>query len=412
MSSASRSSSPSYSSIPPPNAGAKAIGKRPRMSRFLRILVTATTIVQIPFVVAIAEALHRFAGVGRGVAFGIGGIAGVLAVFGFVGRAKHVMNDEPRAWWRSFLVDLPYYVHWCACLFTVVPSLLYVIVEPLVALASGRPVSIEPGFFLWLHAIGLVVCAYGVTLRRWFFVKRRVEIPIEGLDKSLDGYTIAQLSDLHIGAYTPLWWGRRWALAANEENVDLAVVTGDMVTSGVAFHEDIATLVGELRAKDGTYVVMGNHDYFGEGEPLVTLLRDRGVHVLRNEGRVMDRDGARYFLAGVDDTWTKRANLEAALAERPEGMPTILLQHDPDHFPHAAKRNVDLVLSGHTHGGQVAMPFLARHLNFSKLAHHFHIGVYAKGRSTLYVHPGLGTTGPPFRLGVAPEVVLLTLRAR
>jgi predicted MPP superfamily phosphohydrolase len=125
----------------------------------------------------------------------------------------------------------------------------------------------------------------------------------------------------------------------------------------------------------------------------------------------MDRDGARFYLAGVDDTWTKRANLDAALEERPEGMPTVLLQHDPDRFPHAVKRNVDLVLSGHTHGGQVAVPFLARYINASKLAHHFHVGMYTKDTSTLYVHPGLGTTGPPFRLGVAPELVLLRLRA-
>ena len=125
----------------------------------------------------------------------------------------------------------------------------------------------------------------------------------------------------------------------------------------------------------------------------------------------MDRDGAKFFLAGVDDTWTKRANLEMALSTRPDGMPTVLLQHDPDHFPRAVKRDVSLVLSGHTHGGQVAMPFLARYINASKLAHHFHVGIYTKGESTLYVHPGLGTTGPPFRLGAAPAIVYLKLRA-
>ena len=92
-------------------------------------------------------------------------------------------------------------------------------------------------------------------------------------------------------------------------------------------------------------------------------------------------------------------------------MTTVLLAHDPDRFPQAAKKGVDLTLSGHTHGGQIAVPFIARHINASKLAHRFHLGVYKDGDATLYVHPGLGTTGPPIRLGVAPAVVVLRLRA-
>jgi predicted MPP superfamily phosphohydrolase len=255
------------------------------------------------------------------------------------------------------------------------------------------------------------VCGYGVLVRRRWFVTRRVDIPIAGLDKRLDGYKIVQLSDLHIGALTPPSWGARWVRRANEENADAVVVTGDMVTSGIAYHDDIGKLVGGLRGKDGVFVSMGNHDYFGEGEPLVTRIVENGARVLRNEGLEVERDGARLYLAAVDDTWTRRANLERALEGRPEGMPTVLLAHDPDRFPQYVKKNVDLVLAGHTHGGQIAVPFLARHVNASKLAHHYHLGVYKEGKATLYVHPGLGTTGPPIRLGVAPAIVVLTLRA-
>jgi hypothetical protein len=100
-----------------------------------------------------------------------------------------------------------------------------------------------------------------------------------------------------------------------------------------------------------------------------------------------------------------------ALAERPEGMRSILLAHDPERFRPASKMGVDLVLSGHTHGGQVGFPFFARWVNFSRLAHHYNLGIYKRGKSTLYVHPGLGVTGPPIRLGIAPAVVILTLRA-
>lgn len=265
---------------------------------------------------------------------------------------------------------------------------------------------------MWTYALGLVVCGYGVTLRRWWFYTKRVEIPIAGLDPHLDGYTLAQLSDLHIGTFTPLWWAKRWSRVTNALGVDAVVITGDMVTSGTSFHRDIASFVGELRAKDGVFVSMGNHDYFGEGEPLVSLLREQGAKVLRNEGVVLERGGGKLYLAGIDDTWTKRADMNAALERRPSGVPTVLLAHDPERFPEAAKNRVELTLAGHTHGGQIAFPFLARHINASKLAHHFHLGVYRDGDSVLYVHPGLGTTGPPMRLGVAPAIVVFTLRAR
>lgn len=408
--SASRSSAPPLSSVPPPNnAGARAIGKRPRMSRFLRFLVTITSVVHLPFVVGAAEAMRRVGGAPL-VAWPVAAALGVLGVLAFLFVARGVMHDTHRPASRVFLVDVPYYVHWCACVFCLIPSVVYLVFEPIVDAIRGAPVGPSAGFFMWTYATGLVVCGYGVTFRRWFFQTKHVDVHVMDLDPKLDGYTIAHLSDLHIGALTPAWWGRRWVRAANAANADLVVVTGDMVTSGVEFHEDIAKLVGELRAKDGTFVIMGNHDYFGEGEPLITLLIRHGARVLRNDGVVLDRDGARLFLAGIDDTWTRRANLDRALEGRPAGVPTVLLAHDPDRFPQAVKKKVDVVLSGHTHGGQIAVPFLARSINASKLAHHYHLGAYRDGDSTLYVHPGLGTTGPPIRLGVAPAVVLLRLR--
>jgi predicted MPP superfamily phosphohydrolase len=250
-----------------------------------------------------------------------------------------------------------------------------------------------------------------VLVRRRWFVVEEIEIPLDGLDPAFDGFRIAHLSDLHIGMTTPRAWGERWTRAANAREPDLTVVTGDMVTSGTDFHTDIADVIGTLRAKHGVFVSMGNHDYFGEGEPLISLIGERGARVLRNDGVVIEKSGKRIFLAAIDDTWTKRDDLDRAMRDRPEGVTTVLLAHDPDKFPAAAKEGVELTLSGHTHGGQIGMPFLARFINLSRMTHHFHSGVYKKGRSTLYVHPGLGTTGPPMRLGVAPAVVMITLRA-
>lgn len=380
------------------------------MSRFRLFLLAITALCHLPFVVAVAEGSRRL-GASTLVASTTAILAGAIGLWLFLGRVEKIANDAPRPFASTFFVDVPYFVHWSACVFCLVPSLAYLIGEPVVDALRSAKIGPSAGFFMWTYAIGFVVCFYGVTLRRWFFVTRRIDVRVKGLDARLDGYRIVHLSDLHIGALTPPWWGKRWIDRANAEQADAIAVTGDLVTSGVAFHDDIANLVGGLRAKDGVFCSMGNHDYFGDGEPLITLLRERGPNVLRNQGVLVEREGARLFFAAIDDTWTRRADLDLALSERPEGVTTVMLAHDPDRFVPIAKRGVDLVLAGHTHGGQIAVPFLGRWLNASKLAHQFHIGIYKEGDATLYVHPGLGTTGPPIRLGVAPAVTVLTLRA-
>jgi predicted MPP superfamily phosphohydrolase len=294
---------------------------------------------------------------------------------------------------------------------TLVPAALETLVLPAIDGVRGLPVHLPMGAYMWTYLSGLVVSAYGVLVRRrWFRVVER-DMSVPGLDARLDGLRVAHLSDLHIGSFTPRSWAVRWARAANARGVDVAVVTGDLVTSGTAYHEDIADAVGSLRAPMGVFASMGNHDYFGDGEPLISLMRARGVRVLRNEGCVLERDGARLWLAAIDDTWTHRDDLAAAMRGRPAGTPTVLLAHDPARFDQAADAGAEVVLSGHTHGGQVGVPFLARWLSFSSFTHEYNLGFYRRGRSTLYVHPGLGTTGPPIRIGVAPEVTILVLRA-
>jgi predicted MPP superfamily phosphohydrolase len=338
-----------------------------------------------------------------------------LGVVGFWSFIRVTLMDTPRDPWRVRLLEIPYFVHWCACLFALVPTILAAVGAPALR-ALGFDASATSAA-MWSYGAGLVVCFWGVVVRRWWFVVEHVDVSVENLPSALEGFRIAQLSDLHIGAYTPPAWGERWARAVNEARADLVVVTGDMVTSGVAFHDAIAAIIGSLRARHGVFVSMGNHDYFGEGEPLVSLIDATGTaRVLRNEGLTIEHDdgtgqSARLFLAAIDDVWTRRDDLARALSERPEGIPTVLLAHDPERFRPAAKQGVDLVLSGHTHGGQVGVPFLAKRFNLSKIAHHYTLGTYRRGKSTLHVHPGLGVTGPPIRLGVAPAVVILTLRA-
>lgn len=378
------------------------------MARFLWVLLAFTGLSQIvPTLAAtrLAERAHL------GHPWLAGAVVFTYGVGLFLGRARARMTDVPRPWWLLHVVDEPYFVHWCASLLASVLSLLVIVIAPIVALVRGAPQTFPIDAVTATYVVALAVSVYGVLYRRRRFVVKRVEVGIADLHDAFDGYRIAHLSDMHIGALTPKRFGMRWSHAANRLDADLAVVTGDMVTSGTAFHGDIADVVGSLRARDGVVVSMGNHDYFGgDGEPLLSLLRQAGVRVLRNEGHILERSGKCVYLAAVDDSWTRRNDLERALRERPDGTPTILLAHDPDEFRAAAKRGVDLVLSGHTHGGQVAIPFFARRWNLSKLSHHHHLGLYRRGKTTLFVHPGLGTTGPPIRIGVPPAVVEITLR--
>ncbi len=334
------------------------------------------------------------------VAVAVGLVAAGIRLF--VGRLRGAIDDHPRSWSRLWLVDMPYFVHFGACVFLLLPGLVALLLMPLT--------GVHLGFFLRTYLTGALIAAYAVFVRRRWFVVKDVDVTIADLPAAFDGYTIAHLSDLHIGGLMPADFAMRWVRAANGRSPDLCVVTGDVVTNGTAFHADIARVLGALRAKDGAVLSMGNHDYFGDGEPLITLVREAGVTVMRNEGKAIERGGEYVYLAAIDDTWTRRADMDKALAQRPAGMKTILLAHDPDQWDGARARDVALTLSGHTHGGQVAFPFLARWLTLSRIAHNYSLGKYEKDGRTLFVHPGLGTTGPPIRLGVAPAVVILRLR--
>jgi len=387
---------------------AKARARRhARISRFLLVLLGVTALMHVPVALGVAELARRAGWPSPSL---VGLAWGALGTALFVGRARAGMPDRRRSGAIVRLVDIPYYIHWCACLWTLIPSALATVVGPAIDLARGVPVHLPVGVYMWSYLSGLLVSAYGTLVRRrWFRVVER-EVLVTGLDPRLDGLRVAHLSDLHLGTMTPRSWGHAWVRAANRRAPDLAVVTGDMVTSGTDFHEDVADVLGALRAKGGVFASMGNHDYFGEDEPLVSLLRARGVRLLRNEGVAIDREGATLWLAAIDDTWTRRDDLAAAMRGRPDGATTLLLAHDPNRFDAAADAGADIVLSGHTHGGQVALPFFYRAVNLANITHRYTVGLYRRGRSVLYVHPGLGTTGPPMRLGAAPEVTILVLR--
>lgn len=290
------------------------------------------------------------------------------------------------AWWASCIVfALLFPFAWLAVLLGAPRQLAYVIAAA-VSLWSG------------LSAIGSRPRV------------RKKDVRIEGLPPELDGYRIGQISDVHCGPYTPASRVRRWVSQLNALDLDLMTVTGDLITSGSSHVRDVAQALGALRARDGVFACMGNHDYFTDGERFVRELERHGLAVLRNRGVVIDVDGAKLYVAGVDDTWTARNDVPRALAARPAGVPAVLLAHDPNLFPEAVARNVELTLSGHTHGGQLAFPGVRR-LSLARFVTEFTAGLYRRGRSWLYVNRGAGTTGPPARLGAPAELAVLTLRA-
>jgi len=379
------------------------------MRRFWIALSTLTAVAHAPFALGLARALSRASLPVPALFAALLSIAATLLLRGRVANAR---MDGPIARWKLYLVEEPFYVHWCA---TLVSAPLFALGA--LAITARHLLGAEGSFtaslgdlaaFSYLAALALSF--YGVVVRRRWLRVRTLEISVPGLGPAFEGYRIAQLSDLHIGGLGPRRRAMRWVRRANALDVDLVALTGDYVTSGTAFHHDIAAVLTELRSRDGVFAVLGNHDYFGEGEPMISLLRAGGVTVLRNEHRAITRGDDRLIIAGVDDTYTRRADIPRALEGRVEGLPLVALAHDPQLFLELARRGAALVLSGHTHWGQLALPFVAERVNLSRFSYRYHAGLYYSGASTLYVHPGLGTTGPPVRLGAPPEITVLRLR--
>jgi predicted MPP superfamily phosphohydrolase len=238
------------------------------------------------------------------------------------------------------------------------------------------------------------------------------EVHVPGLDPRHDGVRIAQLSDIHVGNLTPRAHVRAAVDAANRVEPDLIVLTGDYV----CWRRSEAALVGDqlggLRAPR-VLAVLGNHDYFTWGAGVREALERNGYEVLRNQTTVANVRGAPLAVVGVDDPVTRHDDLDAAFAGAPPGVPRVVLCHGPDRAPAIARRGAALVLSGHTHGGQIFVPGITDRL-MKRVGLNYRRGMYElAGDSKLYVTPGVGFSGVTRRVGegTQAEVAVLTLRA-
>ncbi|MBZ5655542.1 MAG: metallophosphoesterase [Acidobacteriia bacterium] len=292
---------------------------------------------------------------------------------------------------------------------------------------------------LFQYAAGLagslpfLAATYGFASTRLRYTIERVDVPIANLPKELDGLRIAQLSDIHIGDYMPPDEIARAVEMANQLAPDLSVVTGDFVSSvGDPLYACITEL-SRLQAPLGVWGCNGNHEiYAGVEDEADRLFHQKGMRLLRARNTVIEHNGASFNLIGVD---YQRDHMVAGGPTGPmlkeiehlirRDMPNILLSHNPNSFHRAAELGIELSLAGHTHGGQVKFEIVDHSVNPARLITPFVAGLYtlpmrnglshtpaANGsqKAALYVNRGLGTLGFPVRLGVPPEITLLTLR--
>ncbi|MCU0682350.1 MAG: metallophosphoesterase [Polyangiaceae bacterium] len=281
---------------------------------------------------------------------------------------------------------------------------------PAVRLSRRRFVEAAGGVGALATSAG--VLGWGLRVSRFDWQVEEVPVRLPRLPRVLDGFTIVQISDLHVG---PLWRERELRQGLSfvaSLRPDLVVVTGDIIDHDRRYVPLAARLLGSLSAREGVAFVPGNHDHYAGAREVVAGLSSAGLEALVNRGKVIaPGDGGGFALLGVDDIVGDRRglgpDLDRALASTPEGLATVLLAHQPDFFYRTLRRGgVDVQLSGHTHGGQINPGFVP-----ASFVYQFVAGLYERPGGRLYVNRGFGTVGPPMRVGAPPEITKLVLLA-
>lgn len=256
-------------------------------------------------------------------------------------------------------------------------------------------------------ALNLGEVARAALAEPFMLTIERCPIFLRRLPSALDRFRIVHLSDLHLGPLTSAAQLRRAIDTANNLEPDIIALTGDYISHERRYAAPCAEIVGQLRARCGVYAVLGNHDHWTDAALITDLFRAEGIKVLINEGMRFEKDGAAFWLAGVNDTMVGLEDISLALAGSSDNEMKLLLAHNPIVLRRAARAGIDLVLSGHTHGGQVALR--AERNGTARTRRRVLNGLARQDDTQIYVTRGLGTVVLPIRYGCPPEVSLLEL---
>lgn len=249
---------------------------------------------------------------------------------------------------------------------------------------------------------------------------KKVEIKIEHLPEAFDGAKIAQISDIHFGEFQGASHLSEVVRQVNALEPHIAVFTGDLATYPDTADRKVwrqaalkaapaGPILAEVKAPLGKFSVLGNHDVMTDPILLTEVLVQNGFAVLRNHSVALEQDGQRLWIAGIDDYFAFRVDIPGTLSRIPNGEPVVALVHEPDLADEVAKYPVGLQLSGHSHGGQVRIPFIGAPV-LPPMAKKYPLGSYRVRALQLYTNPGVGVVGLPIRFDCPPEITLLTLR--
>jgi uncharacterized protein len=291
----------------------------------------------------------------------------------------------------------------------------------LVGMVAGWPFGMAATVGRWwlaLTGVGLGLLAMWGYVGSRRLVVRPLALEFPALPPGLDGMRIAHLSDLHVGPHTSRHHLRRVAEAVREARPDLIALTGDQVDDYARDVEPLGRALSAMSAPLGVYAVPGNHDVYAGWPAVRRGMESLGWRVLVNTAVPLDRDGSRFWIAGIGDPAARSTlgraddsaapDVDRALGAVAPGDFTVALAHNPVLWPQLAARGVHLTLSGHTHYGQIAIPGLRWSLASAFLQHA--MDLHRSAGSTLYINPGTNFWGIPLRIGTPPEVTVLTLR--
>ena len=257
-------------------------------------------------------------------------------------------------------------------------------------------------------ALSLSEAARSALTEPYLLTVEHHPIYLRRLPRAFDGFRIVQLSDIHHSPFTSGKQIERAVELANRLQPDIVALTGDYISKERRYAAPCAELLGALRARYGVFAVLGNHDHWTDAALITDLFRAEGITVLINQGMHFEQRGAAFWLAGVDDTMVGLEDLSLALAGARADEMKLLLAHNPIILRRAARAGVDLVLSGHTHGGQVSLR--SERSPSGRPRRRLLKGLARQGETQIYVTRGLGTVILPIRYGCPPEVSLLELR--